>query len=147
MLEAGGIARGAIGPFEVFDEAVRKRADVSWWFWQRRADADREAHLAPKNEPMRREAGRFRGRRSIRLKHRGQKGLSVVWAPLHRAVQQCDESAVKPLALAIGVRAVRRRACLVDAKSDAQLFEERALELGAAVRVDLFGRSVARYLL
>ena len=48
MLEAGGLACGAIGPFEVLDEAVRERANVSWWFGERRADVDLEAHLAPK---------------------------------------------------------------------------------------------------
>ena len=55
-----------------------------------------------------------------------------------------DECAVESLALAIGLRARRGGARLIDSKSRAQFSEKRRFKLRAAIRVQLLRHSVAR---
>ena len=70
--------------------------------------------------------------------------LPVIRSTLHRAAEHRVECAVESLALAIGLRAIRSSARLIDSKSRAQFGEESRFELRAAIKVHLLWHSVAR---
>ena len=55
-----------------------------------------------------------------------------------------DDRAVEALALAIRLRAIRRRTSRVNAECDEELLEKSRLKLRATIRVDLFRDAVTR---
>ena len=69
--------------------------------------------------------------------------LPVIRSKLHGAAEHRDECAVESLALAVGLRAIRSTARLIDSKCCAQLNEERRFELRSTIRGQLLRHSVA----
>ena len=78
--------------------------------------------------------------------YRREKRLPVIQSTLQDSADHRNECAVKSLTLAVGLRAIRSSARLIDSNRREQFCEERRFELCAAIRVKVRWHSVARHL-